>query len=225
MATTSKQAVYKLLEDKMIEYAEYVHVPITPRDEPLVSVKTPVAIYPIDSAMIPYTGRSIYVRSSVMERLERAATLLEQWDDRLRLEVVYGYRAPAVQRQLFENFERELSARYKGEELFREVQRRLAPIDVAGHPSGAAVDIHIIKNSKPLDFGTTIWEFVPDAYTFSPFISRVGWDNRQLLRRVMMGAGFAPFDGEWWHFSYGDKEWARYYGRPAALYDHIEFDQ
>lgn len=62
-----------------------------------------------------------------------------------------------------------------------------------------------------------------DAFTFSPFVSREAWEARQLLRRAMMSAGFAPFDGEWWHFSYGDKEWARFYRRPGALYDQVAF--
>jgi D-alanyl-D-alanine dipeptidase len=62
---------------------------------------------------------------------------------------------------------------------------------------------------------------VPDTFTFSPFISKEAWANRQLLRRVMIQAGFAPFDGEWWHFSYGDKEWARYYDKRAAMYDQL----
>jgi D-alanyl-D-alanine dipeptidase len=39
----------------------------------------------------------------------------------------------------------------------------------------------------------------------------------------MLGVGFAPFDGEWWHFSYGDKEWAAYYNKPNAVYEQIDF--
>ena len=223
MATMNKQTVYKLLEDKMIEYADYVDMPINPQDDLLSRLTPKISTHQIDPDMLPYTWRHIYVREGVARRLEHAATLLEQYDDHLQLEVVYGYRAPEVQQQLFRKFEKELRSKYKGKKLFDEVQRRLAPIEVAGHPAGAAVDIHIIKNGLPIDFGTRIWEFVPDSYTFSPFISRHAWDNRQLLRRIMMSVGFAPFDGEWWHFSYGDKEWARYYGRSAAIYDHIDF--
>lgn len=59
---------------------------------------------------------------------------------------------------------------------------------------------------KPLNFGASVHEFVSDTFTFSPFIDQEAWQNRQLLRGVMMIAGFAPFDGEWWHSSYGDKE-------------------
>ncbi len=39
----------------------------------------------------------------------------------------------------------------------------------------------------------------------------------------MLTAGFAPFDGEWWHFSFGDREWARFYGAENALYEQIQF--
>jgi D-alanyl-D-alanine dipeptidase len=42
-----------------------------------------------------------------------------------------------------------------------------------------------------------------------------------LLRSVMLQAGFAPFDGEWWHFSYGDREWAYYYKKKYALYSQV----
>ncbi len=99
----------------------------------------------------------------------------------------------------------------------------IASPDVAGHPTGGAVDVHLNgPDGEPLDFGTRIWDFSRDSYTFSPFISRDAWLNRQMLRAVMMQAGFAPFDGEWWHFSYGDKEWARYYDQPYALFGQVE---
>jgi D-alanyl-D-alanine dipeptidase len=32
--------------------------------------------------------------------------------------------------------------------------------------------------------------------------------NRELLNRVMSGAGFHRLTHEWWHFSYGDQMWA-----------------
>jgi D-alanyl-D-alanine dipeptidase len=71
--------------------------------------------------------------------------------------------------------------------------------------------------------GTKIWQFDHDSYTFSPFVSKQAQINRQLLRKVMLEVGFAPFDGEWWHFSYGDKEWAKYYSQSYAIYEQIEF--
>lgn len=29
---------------------------------------------------------------------------------------------------------------------------------------------------------------------------------------------FAPYYGEWCHFSYGDREWAAFYGQAKTLY-------
>ena len=41
----------------------------------------------------------------------------------------------------------------------------------------------------------------------------------------MMKEACAPYDGEWWHFSYGDKEWAFYYKKEEALYDQIDAEK
>lgn len=38
----------------------------------------------------------------------------------------------------------------------------------------------------------------------------------------MVEAGFAAFSGEWWHFSYGDREWAAIWNKAAALYQQAE---
>lgn len=220
-----KQAVYQLLEQKMLDYTDYMNVPVLPIDEPLVRIapQPNLTARQVDVRMLAYTGEDIVVRATVLEKLTQAAELLTAYDPGLTLEVVYGYRALEIQQKLFEIYRKKLSTRYAGDELFAAVHRLVAVPTVAGHPAGAAVDIQIIRGTAPLEFGTDIHEFVSDTFTFSPFISTEAWNNRQLLRRVMMAVGFAPFDGEWWHFSYGDKEWARYYGAEAALYDQLNF--
>lgn len=220
-----KSDVYLLLEQKMLDYIDYVGVPVKPENEPLVAIAptSNLVAKQIGTDMKPYTGSEVYVRRSVLRRLEQAALLLAQYDNSLCLEVIYGYRALRIQKQLFEKYKKQLSSQYSGEELIAATHRLVAVPDVAGHPAGAAIDIQITRNGRPLDFGTNIHEFVPDTFTFSPFVSKKAWDNRQLLRRVMMCVGFAPFDGEWWHFSYGDKEWARYYLRDFAIYNQLDF--
>jgi len=45
--------------------------------------------------------------------------------------------------------------------------------------------------------------------------------NRILLRYLLKKQGFAPYDGEWWHFSYGDREWAFYYKKKNAIYGQV----
>lgn len=221
----NRQDIYHLLEAKMLSYSDYAQIPVrSPNSEPLVAIPTRrnLQARQIDKDMIPYTGKQVYVRRSVLQKLKQAARLLASYDVTLQLEVVYGYRAPEIQKRLFEKYKAKLESQYGGEELLAATHRLIAVPEVAGHPAGAAVDIQILKDGKPLDFGTKIWEFVPDSFSFSPFISKEAWANRQLLRRVMMQVGFAPFDGEWWHFSYGDKEWARYYSEAVAMYGEVE---
>lgn len=221
----NKQDVYRLLEEKMLSYTDYAKIPVKPNSELLVPIPSSpnLAARQIDAQMLPYTGQQIYVRQGVLNRLQKAAKLLATQDKSLQLEVVYGYRALEIQKRLFEKYKAELQDQYSGEDLLAAVHRLVAVPEVAGHPAGAAVDIQIVKDGKPLDLGTKIWEFAPDTPTFSPFISKEAWTNRQLLRNVMLASGFAPFDGEWWHFSYGDKEWARSYRKKVAMYDQTNF--
>ncbi len=210
----------------MPKYEDYKDMPVEPVNEPLVPIITTdnLAINQIGEDMLRVTGDHIYVRQGVQERLAHAALLLSEINSSWQLEVGYGYRSPKIQAQLFAAAKKRLSATYSGDQLAAEAHRQVADPRVAGHPAGAAVDIQITtKDGMPLNFGTKIWTFSPESYVRLYTIGDQAFKNRLLLRRVMTSAGFAPFDGEWWHFSYGDKEWAYYYGKPAALYEQIDF--
>jgi zinc D-Ala-D-Ala dipeptidase len=217
--------VYRLLEEKMLSYPDYSAIPVRDKDEQFVVIPSGenLRAKQIGNDMRAFTGDKIFVRQTVLKKLEQAAEILKSYDSTLELEVVYGYRALEVQRELFEKYKTKLQDQYSGNELLAAVHRLVAVPEVAGHPAGAAVDIQITSKGQVIDFGTDMHEFVPNTFTFSPFVSKTAWENRQLLRRVMMGVGFAPFDGEWWHFSYGDKEWARYYRQGCALYSQVGF--
>jgi len=221
----NKQAVYQLLEDKMLRYADLVGVPVRPIQEELVPIKARpnLVTKPINKDMWAYTGDLIYVRKKVASKLKQAAKLLAEYNPDLQLQVVYGYRALSIQQRLFLKYKRQLEKQYTGSELLEAVHRLIAVPEIAGHPTGGAIDIQIVKSGKPINMGTGIWVFTNDSFIFSPFINKAAQKNRQLLRSLMLKVGFAPFDGEWWHFSYGDKEWAKYYKKPYAIYEQVEF--
>jgi D-alanyl-D-alanine dipeptidase len=140
---------------------------------------------------------------------------------------VYGYRSPAVQRAAFMQQKTALghaAEAVETDEIREAVHRMVAVPDVAGHPTGGAVDVMLVDGQGAMaDTGTGMHDFDRDSYVFSPFIAKDAWRNRQTLREAMLIAGFAPFDGEWWHFSHGDREWASYYGMAKAHYDQIDF--
>ena len=77
--------------------------------------------------------------------------------------------------------------------------------------------IEEVKTIDKFEFGKKI----NNEYLDESILKTFEYNNRMLLRKVMMQAGFAPYDGEWWHFSYGDKEWAYYYKKKRYLYPQV----
>ena len=175
--------------------------------------------------MYPWLKNIFLVRSGVAKRLKVAAKLLALRKPGYKLLVVYAYRHPLVQKRYFLKRRRELALEksLSGEALDELTHNFVAFPSVAGHPCGAAIDLSIIGPKGPLDMGTAIADFAQEnkIVTYNRYISTIQKRNRLLLRSVMLEAGFAPFDGEWWHFSYGDREWAYYYKRSHSLYKSI----
>jgi len=222
-----KSKKYWQLEEDMLKYSDLISISVKDCGEEMINLSRCdwIRTRQIDERMTKYTGKDIFTRKYVVNRLRIATKLLQKTLPAVSLEVVYGYRALEIQTKLFDAYWNKLGTKYTDEsELLEAVHRLVAVPEVSGHPTGGAIDLQIVDlDGNSIDFGTKIWEFVNDSYTFSPFVSKRAWQNRQLLRGVMISSGFAPFDGEWWHFSYGDREWACYYGKRNAIYDQIEF--
>lgn len=200
-------------------------MPVTDNSDAMMNVSGYGLLSDLSLSAIPAsTGDKLMLRSGVCERLVKAQEYLGQRKAGYKLVLVYAYRSPAIQKASFEKIKAELGyANRTDEEALTKAHWFVAVPDVAGHPTGGAVDLLIVdENNTPLDFGTPMHALERDSYVFSPFISMSAWGNRQLLRDVMMEAGFAPFDGEWWHFSYGDREWAAYYKQTEAVYGQVK---
>ena len=97
-------------------------------------------------------------------------------------------------------------------------KRSLFPDYIAtrsGHTRGSTVDLTLfdMKTEKEVDMGGTFdWfgkESHPDfggdpvkaKYNGKANITPEQFNNRMLLRRVMLKHGFKPLDTEWWHFT------------------------
>ena len=220
--------INKWLETQMVKYTDLLTVQSKECGEPLVSIRNiPNAYLPTKSDMIKQFGEAIIVRKSINDRLTKAQYILKRGNKNYSLFVTYGYRTLAIQTKRFLD---RLTIIGAGEfypcanDLYEEVHRSVAVPTVGGHPTGGAVDIYIIdlRTNLPLDFGSEIYDYsTKKYYVFSQDISSKQKRNRKILRSTMMKAGFAPFDGEWWHFSYGDKEWAFYYKMRFSIFSPI----
>lgn len=218
---------YELLADKFITYRDMAAIPVKDNGDPLVPIgpefKGKITVL---EDYKPYTGNDIYVRAQLIPMLIQAHEELQKIHPDFELEIYCGYRPMEIQEKNFEHIRQlvlEEDPTLEGDELKERIHRFSAVPEVAGHPTGGAVDVQISTPDGPLDMGTPIHSYSKDTYTFSPFISKEAWHHRQLLRACMVQAGFAPFDGEWWHFSYGDREWAAYYHQPHALFEQLRF--
>ena len=73
----------------------------------------------------------------------------------------------------------------------------------SSHSRGSAVDLTLLdmKTGKELDMGSPFDLFSPLSHPDCRAITPEQYENRMLLRRVMLRCGFQPIDCEWWHFA------------------------
>lgn len=171
-------------------------------------------------------GDRIPVRKTVYEMLIKVAKRLKMINPNYKLIVSYGYRDLKKQREYFNEIVKKVENKFKNKiDMYEYIHEKIAVPEVAGHPTGGAVDVEIYDEieRKALDFGTEILDYsTTKCYYYSNKINKIVINNRKMLRKAMLEEGFAPYDGEWWHFSYGDKEWAYYYKKEKALYNQVE---
>ena len=216
----------------ILTYDEMASVKPGNSQEPLVSVckyDSSIIAEHEQSDMQAYTGESILVRNTVAKKLAEVNKQLRNANN-LRLRIVYGFRHPKVQEKYFR--ERKAALQRDNPEmpeykLIRLVHDFIAVPDVAGHPMGAAVDLTIVdRDNNPVDMGNKISDYSnPDIIKTFAKVTPEQASYRKVLHDAMIAQGFAPFYGEWWHFSYGDREWAAFYGKKAAIYGTINIFQ
>lgn len=78
------------------------------------------------------------------------------------------------------------------------------------HNYGVAVDVSVVDDfGRALDMGCGFDEFdrrarvdIEPELLESGLLTTVQMENRLLLRKVMLKAGFKALPGEWWHFNW-----------------------
>jgi len=177
--------------------------------------------------MKPYTDDAILVRDSIAKMLAAANKQLS--DKQLCVKVVYGYRHPEVQRSYFIKRKEQLKAQNpdaSDDQLNELAHQFVAYPEVGGHIAGAAVDVTLIdQQGNELDMGTDVADFSdPEKIkTYAMDVTDQQRINRDTLHDAMTEVGFVPFYGEWWHFCYGDREWAAFCGKDQSLFGVIDY--
>ena len=73
----------------------------------------------------------------------------------------------------------------------------------SSHSRGSTVDLTLLdmKTGKELDMGSPFDLFSEISHPDYPGITEEQYENRMILRHVMLRNGFKPIDCEWWHFT------------------------
>lgn len=171
-------------------------------------------------------GSMIVVRRSLADKLRLAQAELNKTCSSYQLLVTYGYRSAKIQQDSYKKKRSELARSYPGVDDLDELTHPFVAFPkVAGHPTGGAIDVTLIdrSTSHEIPLGCHISDFSrPELMsTYSAWIDENEQNNRLLLQDLLVKQGFAPFYGEWWHFSYGDREWAYFYNKPSSLYSPV----
>ena len=136
------------------------------------------------------------------------------------------YRLPKVQEENFTKVFNDIKAKFpllSKDEQIEKAHLMIAYPSVAGHTTGGAIDLTIKIGDTLLDMGCEIGDFDKEEYlpVKNPYITKEQFENRLMLRKMMIRHEFAPFNGEWWHFSFGDREWAKIYNKKCAIFDVV----
>ena len=83
----------------------------------------------------------------------------------------------------------------------------------SSHSRGSAVDLTLLDMAagKELDMGSPFDFFGERSHPDFRGITEEQYENRMLLRRVMLRNGFKPLDCEWWHFTLVDEPYPNTY--------------
>lgn len=169
----------------------------------------------IDETRSQISSRSdlfCYARESVVKKLIEAADNLPHG---CKFLIKEAYRPLSRQRKSFEEAINHYKTQYpykSDDEVYELTCQYVAPVKVAGHPTGGAIDITLVKDGTELDMGTEFNDIPvePENLTYldSSYISDIAKANRKILIYCMKKAGFINYPPEWWHWSYGDYYWA-----------------
>lgn len=180
---------------------------------------------------MPGTSTDLFLRETVAEKIICVSRRLPA---DLHLVLIDGWRSYETQSFIYdETIKRFASQGYSQQKIEKEIVKYVAfPVksfeNPAPHYSGGAIDLTLADEKGWIDMGTGFDDFTNKA-NLDYFESdqkladtdREIRDNRRYLKKLMEEEDFVYNPTEWWHYSFGDRAWARV-NHAQPLYGGIE---
>jgi len=168
----------------------------------------------------------ILVRESVKEKLLRIDKIFRKKGYFLSLKI--WYRPLEVQKKLFEEIFKFFKEKNKKENLWKtEIEIYEDTIEMISDPNKYisphitwwAVDVVLYKKSWELvDMWCEVNYIWEKANLTTLEITKEQQKNRDILIDTFLKEWFSSLSSEWWHFSYWDPYWAKFYWKKEAMY-------
>ncbi len=215
------------------DWCRIAAIPIGDNGEPLCMLRPAARLHvrPMYAEMgVAGAVDAVWLRASVIDKLHQA---LAHLPSEYGLEVLDGWRPLAVQAALRESFRANIVAHHPD---FTEAQIQAALDDFVAdpyraampppHSTGGSVDVALFACSDGLllDMGTDFDEADERSFTaaLESEIHHPARRHRRVLVNAMAAAGFTNLPSEWWHFDFGNQNWAYFSSKPSAVYGGTE---
>ena len=155
-----------------------------------------------------------YLRKVVYDKLLEATHYLPK---EYSFKILDAYRPFELQKELYTTYYQKIVDEfdlhtYSKEEKDRVINNFVAlpnKNEAPAHTTGSAIDLTLVKDSNDIDMGCSFDEFSGRSYT-NYYIEKDKsiHNNRMILYNCMIKAGFTNIETEFWHYDYGNKNWA-----------------
>lgn len=174
---------------------------------------------------LDYRRKIFYLRKTVAKMVCQAKTYLPRG---ITFIINDAWRSQQIQKEIFESFIKKAQKMYPkaaNEKIIRFAKKYVAPFKgkyASGHLTGAAVDLRLFKNGRKLPMISKKLTYQQNALSNQTGLPKYIQNNRQIMFEALKKAGLSNYPKEYWHWSYGDIQWAKRNKKKIAIYGVIK---
>lgn len=189
--------------------------------EPLVDLKK---ICPELIIRLGKKNEIAYVRQTIALKIKKALSFLPKGTTFI---IRSAWRSPKTQEETFKSFVRKAKKNFpkaSNKQIIRIAQKYVAPFKgkyTSGHLTGGAIDLRLFKNGRKVPMNSKKLSYSQNALSNQPKLPWYLRRNREIMFSALNKVGLSNYPKEFWHWSYGDIQWAKRTGQKRAIYGVI----